>query len=144
VFLQYVLQDMIVPVCICTQIGDLFVAPLQAGIGHSFAVFRACQPVDDAVGLCIFQPFSFIDACICRVVSTDKGESPDDFSGIADAHVTVSLFDVCRDDFLGGIVASPLQHISVFPHDALCLFKDVHEDSCFCGACLSDCYHKPF
>ena len=71
--------------------------------------------------------------CICRVVSTDKGESPDDFSGIVGAYVTVALFDVCHDEFAGGIVARPLVHVAIFPHDALGLLKDVHKDFQFCG-----------
>lgn len=75
---------------------------------------------------------------ICGVVSTDKGEGSDNFFGIVGAHIAVSLFDVCYDDFPGRVVASPLQHISVFPHDVLRLFKDVHKDCNVCGLRLSD------
>lgn len=142
VFLQYVLQDMIVPVGICPQVGNLRVAPLQAGIGYSFAVFCTCQPVDDAVRERVLQPFSFIDMRICRVVSTDKGEGPDNFSGIVGAHVAVALFDVCHDDSPGRVTARPLQHIPVFPHDVFRLLEDIHKDFYLCGVRLSDFYHS--
>ena len=70
------------------------------------------------------------------------GEGSDNFFGIVGAHIAVSLFDVCYDDFPGRVVASPLQHISVFPHDVLRLFKDVHKDCNVCGLRLSDFYHS--
>ncbi len=138
------LKDMIVAMGICTQIGKLRVAPLQAGVGHSFAVFCACQPVDDAIWKRVFQPFAFVDMRICGVVSAGEGKSSDDFSVVVNAHVAVALFDVGRDEFAGGIVARPLFHVPVFSHDALCLLEDVHQEFCFRRSRLSDFYHKLF
>lgn len=142
VFLEDVLQDVVIAVGIGTQVRNLPVAPFQAGGGYSFARFGACQAVDDAVGKGIFQPFSFVDAGIGGVVSPDEGEGSDDFSGIVEADVAVAISDVLHNQLRRRVVARPLLHVSVFAHDAFALFKDLHEDFYLSGLRLSDFYHK--
>lgn len=48
-FLQDILQYMIVPVCIGAQVRYLFIAPLQTGGRYPFTVLRAGQTMNDAV-----------------------------------------------------------------------------------------------
>jgi len=93
-FLQDVLQDMIVPMSVGTQVGDLLVAPLQAGVCHAFAGFCACQSMNHSIRRNVIRPLAFVNMCISGVVALDKGKSSDNLSGFVDAHVAVSLFNV--------------------------------------------------
>ena len=86
VFLEDILQDMIIAMGIGTQVGYLAVTPLQAGGCYAFTVFRTCQTVDNAIRADIVYPFTVVDLHIGRVVSLYKGESSYDILFFIEAY----------------------------------------------------------
>ena len=142
VFLEDILQDMIIAMGIGTQVGYLAVTPLQAGGCYAFTVFRTCQTVDNAIRADIVYPFTVVDLHIGRVVSLYKGESSYDILFFIEAYIAVSVLDIFLDNFLGGVAAGPLFHVPVFAHDAFSLLEDVHEGIELCDVCFSNLYHN--
>ena len=116
---------------------------MQAGGCHPFALLRACQAVDDAVGTRIVTPGSFVNSGVSRVVPLYEGESPYYVPFFIEAYVAVSVLDVLLYKFFIGIAAGPLLQVSAFAHDALSLFKELHKDAEFCNLCFPDFYHTP-
>ena len=81
---------------------------MQAGGCHSFALLRACQAVDDAVGTRVVTPCSFVNSGVSRVVPLYEGESPYYVPFFIEAYVAVSVLDVLLYKFFIGIAAGTL------------------------------------
>lgn len=141
---EYVLHDAVVPVRVRPQVGHLPPAPLQAGSRHPVDIRPACQSVDGGIGACVVQPCPFINPCIRRVRSPDKGESPHRLPRGIEAHIAVAPLNIPLDNLLRRVSTRPLPQVPTGAHDAPATIVQLHQRQQVIQCRKSDFQHIVF
>ena len=95
---QDVLHHEVVVMGIYTEVGTVFRAPGQAGIGNAFYPAVGGQAVDDMVGG-IVQPLAVVNAGIGRVLTGDEAERADKGVGFVQADIAGASVDFFQQQF---------------------------------------------
>ncbi len=140
-FLEDVLHDAVVAVGVRPQVGQLGVAPVEAGSRHAPGIFSSGQAVDGAVGLHVVQPLPVVDAGIRGVTAHDEGKGTHGAAVFVQTEVAIAPGDVLLHDFFGGIAFGPLVHVAVAAHDAPTAVIQVHQGGEVGEGGFSDLYH---